>query len=60
MEDNSPNYEQLIDRRSILRYGAVGGALGLAGCTGGGGSTDTDAATNTPTGTAERTPLSTE
>lgn len=61
MKDDSADAEQLIDRRSMLRYGLVGGAVGLAGCAGGGGTeTGTDSATDTPSSTAEGTPLSTE
>ncbi|GAB7095165.1 ABC transporter substrate-binding protein [Halolamina litorea] len=60
MVDDSPDPQQLIDRRSILRYSVVGGAIGLAGCTGGGDGDGTDSATDEPSSTAEGTPLSTE
>lgn len=58
MTDDSLDVEKLVDRRSVLRYGAIGGAIGLAGCTGGGG-TDTEGE-DTSTGTEDGTPLPTE
>lgn len=61
MPEDSPEFEQLVDRRSVLRYGVIGGTVALAGCTGGDGTeTATGSATDSPTGTAEGTPLSTD
>jgi len=59
MSEDSTQSDQRIDRRNLLRYTAVGGAAGLAGCSGGGptdtpteepeaGGTDTPGGMDTP------------
>lgn len=58
MADDSPGSEQLLDRRSIVRYSAVVGTAGLAGCFGNGDPTgNTDSSTDSPTSTSEQTDI---
>jgi peptide/nickel transport system substrate-binding protein len=53
MSEDSQQSSQRIDRRDLMRYTAVGGAVGLAGCSGGGPTdtpTDEEGGTDTPGG----------
>jgi len=59
MADDSSDFERLLDRRSILRYSAVGGIAGLAGCSGGEQTEGTEPPSDSPTATPESTDIPT-
>jgi len=45
MADDTNTRDRTISRRDVIRYGTVGGAVGIAGCGGGGGGDDTTTTT---------------